>query len=92
MDSPITCDGFRINAKSGDHLTTMLVDLYEPGHSWYTVRKIFYSWPDQGWKECQLGSSYSNIDRAKISFILEDGYWFSGHWACVYEFDFHVPP
>jgi len=89
LDSSISCSGFRINAKSGDHLEKMRIKLYRQGTEVQTTELT--SWEDDDWEDVIFGSSVGQVDTAKISFKLESGYTYGGldpHWAVVWEFDF----
>ena len=95
LDSPISCNGFRINAKSGDHLDQLEVKLFSDDTEKFSKTFNDGEWQDHVWTEHDFGSIES-VDRAEIRFHLEDGYTYGTtlfppdgpHWGVVWEFDF----
>ncbi|MBN2065600.1 MAG: hypothetical protein JW771_02195 [Candidatus Thermoplasmatota archaeon] len=86
LDDPITCCGFRINAKAGDNLDKLEVKLYNDNDLQFT--KIFSAgqWENHDWTEWDFGTS-ETVNKVKIRQHLSSG-TFKGHWAVVWEFDF----
>ena len=86
LDDPISCCGFRINAKAGDNLDQLEVKLYNDNTSQFT--KIFSAsqWGNYNWTEWDFGTS-KTVNKVEIRQHLSSG-TFAGHWAVIREFDF----
>ena len=82
--SPVSCNKFKINAKSGDYLNIMQVALYEGN----TLKESFEytTWPDNGYLEDSFATT--NVDTIKIYFSIDTvTFWL--HWAKVYDFQLY---
>ncbi len=86
LDDPITCRGFRINAKAGDNLDQLKVKLYNDDTLQFTKTFSDGQWENHEWTEWDFGTS-KTVNKVEIKQHLSSG-TFKGHWAVVWEFDF----
>ena len=87
FDSPVSADRFRINAKSGDNLEAMGIQLFYDG-SQIGSDYDYSSWLDNGDMTDFVVGGETLIDEVRIWFKLSSG-TFAGHPAEVYDFELY---
>jgi PKD repeat protein len=88
LNSPITCDGFKINAKNNEYLIEMKIQLFAGNTKKEEKTYVDWDWPNNGWMQDTSILAQSGIDKVKIWFTLSEGN-FLQYSAKVYEFEFH---
>jgi len=87
LNVPISCCGFRINAKTGDNLDRLEVKLYNDTTLQFTKTFNVNEWNNYDWTYWNSTTGNKIVNRAEIKMRLSSG-TFKLHWAVIREFDF----